>query len=133
MLHIVEMSEAVVCPAVRRRCTHCSGEWTDPREMTVTVGLSPDVSAAHSGTACTTDESCITLLDGGVRNEAFAVLSSSGSTPVLGPDQPPEVSAALTAPQVTPNYPRGCTFLWTTGFFQRLTLSHDEGRLHETH
>lgn len=68
------------------------------------VGLDPDVAAADSGaTACTVDESCITLLDGGVRTEALAVLFSSGSTPALGPDQPPEVSASLVAPQVLHN------------------------------
>ena len=67
------------------------------------VGLNPDVSVAvGDDTACTTTESsCMTLLDGGIRTEAFAVLSSSGSAPVLGPDQPLEVSAALVAPQVT--------------------------------
>lgn len=82
-----------------------AGEWTGQREITVTVGLYPDVAAAaENGTACTTSESsCIALLDGGVRTEALAVLSASGSTPVLGPDRPPEVSATLVAPQVMLN------------------------------
>ncbi|CAM9232606.1 unnamed protein product [Ectocarpus sp. 6 AP-2014] len=52
-----------------------------------------------STSSCTTDESCIVLKDGGVRAEAFAVLSSEGSVPVLPPDNPTTVSAVLVAPQ----------------------------------
>ncbi|CBJ26948.1 conserved unknown protein [Ectocarpus siliculosus] len=52
-----------------------------------------------STSSCTTDESCIVLKDGGVRAEAFAVLSSKGSVPVLPPDNPSTVSAVLVAPQ----------------------------------
>lgn len=50
--------------------------------------------------SCTSDDSCVTLLDGGVRTAPYAVLSSVGSTPVLAPDYPPAVSAVLVAPQV---------------------------------
>ncbi|CAN0146388.1 unnamed protein product, partial [Pylaiella littoralis] len=49
--------------------------------------------------SCTSDKSCITLLHGGVRTTANAVLSSVGSTPVLAPDNPSTVSAVLIAPQ----------------------------------
>ena len=58
------------------------------------------VAAGSGDTTCTNTESCITLADGGVRNEALAVLYSVGSTPLLGPDQPFAVSAVLFAPQV---------------------------------
>ncbi|CBJ26947.1 conserved unknown protein [Ectocarpus siliculosus] len=52
-----------------------------------------------STSSCTTDESCIVLKDGGVRAEAFAVLSSEGSVPVFSPDNPTTVSAVLVAPE----------------------------------
>ncbi len=92
-------------PAIRlcvlRRVTHCSGQWTGQRELTVFVGHDPDVVAAtSSNSSCTDEEWCITLADGGVRSEAFAVLFSEGSTPLSAPDEPPAVSAALFAPQV---------------------------------
>ena len=44
--------------------------------------------------------SSITLLDGGVRTEAFAILSSSGCTAILPPTYPAATSAVLVAPQV---------------------------------
>ncbi len=87
---------------VLRRLTHCPGQWTGQRELTVTVGLDPAVAVAANGTSpCTNGaESCITLAEGGVRSEAFAVLFSVGSTALSAPDEPPAVSAALFAPQV---------------------------------
>ncbi|CBJ26945.1 conserved unknown protein [Ectocarpus siliculosus] len=82
-------------------------EWTSHRELTVFLGSDASVVAESSDatttmvstSSCTTDESCIVLKDGGVRAEAFAVLSSEGSVPVLPPDNPSTVSAVLVAPQ----------------------------------
>ncbi|CAM9229815.1 unnamed protein product, partial [Ectocarpus fasciculatus] len=82
-------------------------EWTGQRELTVFLGPDASVVAESSAatttmvstSSCTTDESCIALKDGGVRAEAFAVLSSEGSVPVLAPDNPSTVSAVLVAPQ----------------------------------
>lgn len=77
-----------------------SGEWTGQRELTVWIGFSAVVVPDSVSATCSGDKSCITLLEGGIRTEAFAVLSSSGSTPVLAPHQPQGVSAVLIAPQV---------------------------------
>ncbi|CAM9236501.1 unnamed protein product [Ectocarpus fasciculatus] len=85
----------------------CECEWTGQRELTVFLGWDASVVAEStaatttmvSTSSCTTDESCIVLKDGGVRAEAFAVLSSEGSVPVLAPDNPSTVSAVLVAPQ----------------------------------
>ncbi|CAM9766978.1 unnamed protein product, partial [Ectocarpus sp. 12 AP-2014] len=82
-------------------------EWTSQRELTVILGSDASVVAESSAatttmvstSSCTTDESCIVLKDGGVRAEAFAILSSEGSVPVLPPDNPSKVSAVLVAPQ----------------------------------
>ncbi|CBJ29756.1 conserved unknown protein [Ectocarpus siliculosus] len=75
-------------------------EWTGERELTIALGydaiVKPDTG---SGVSCLSQASCISLLDGGVRTEALAVLSSEGSTPVLAPENPPAVSAVLVAPQ----------------------------------
>ncbi|CAM9342946.1 unnamed protein product, partial [Ectocarpus sp. 12 AP-2014] len=75
-------------------------EWTGGRELTIALGydaiVKPDTG---SGVSCLSQASCISLLDGGVRTEALAVLSSEGSTPVLAPEHPPTVSAVLVAPQ----------------------------------
>ncbi|CAM9935318.1 unnamed protein product [Scytosiphon promiscuus] len=75
-------------------------EWTERRELSIVPGhdayVVPD--KGHGG-ACASSVSCITLLDGGITTEAFAILSSVGSTPVLVPDSPPAVSAVLVAPQ----------------------------------
>lgn len=77
------------------------GEWTGARELTITLGYEAYiVPEPISNASCTSEFSCITLMDGGVRTEAFAVLSSSGSTPVLAPANPVLVSAVLVAPQV---------------------------------
>eukprot|EP00903_Cladosiphon_okamuranus_P012876 g12026.t1 len=75
-------------------------EWTGLRELTVRIGFDPVAVADSSmNKTCSGENSCITLLEGGVRTEAFAVLSSSGSTPILGPVQPARISAVLVAPQ----------------------------------
>ncbi|CAM9247691.1 unnamed protein product, partial [Ectocarpus sp. 12 AP-2014] len=75
-------------------------EWTGGRDLTIALGydaiVEPDTG---SGVSCLSQASCISLLDGGVRTEALAVLSSEGSTPVLAPEHPPTVSAVLVAPQ----------------------------------
>ncbi|CAM9178731.1 unnamed protein product [Ectocarpus fasciculatus] len=75
-------------------------EWTGERELTIGLGydaiVEPDTG---SGVSCLSQVSCISLLDGGVRTEALAVLSSEGSTPVLAPENPPRVSTVLVAPQ----------------------------------
>ena len=77
------------------------GEWTGARELTVRLGYEAYVVPGPTYNAsCTSPSSCITLKDGGVRTEAFALLSSSGSTSVLAPSNPPLVSAVLVAPQV---------------------------------
>ena len=55
--------------------------------------------------------SCVALHEGGVRTEAFALLSSTGSTPVLPPANPSAVSAVLVAPQVLHSFHRRHTFL----------------------
>lgn len=47
------------------------------------------------------NQSSITLLDGGVRTQALALLSTSGCTPILPPDNPVAASAGLSAPQVS--------------------------------
>lgn len=90
-------------PSKRRRVVGSSltGEWTSQRELTVWVGIDPAVVADSESMTCSGEKSCITLLEGGIRTEAFAVLSSSGWTPILAPDQAPGVSAVLVAPQVT--------------------------------
>lgn len=83
-----------------------AGEWTGGRELKIHLGYEayvvPDASgtASNSTAPCQELFSCITLLDGGVRTEAFAVLSSSGSAPVRAPERPPAVTATLVAPQV---------------------------------
>lgn len=64
------------------------------------IGSEPVVVADSVSTTCSGEESCIILREGGVRTEAFAVLSSTGSTPILAPDEPQAVSAVLVAPQV---------------------------------
>ncbi|CAM9102892.1 unnamed protein product [Laminaria digitata] len=74
-------------------------EWVGIRELNIVVGHGaiavPDTSLMGG---CGT-QSSITLLDGGVRTEAFAVLSSSGCTEILPPDYPAPTSAVLVAPQ----------------------------------
>ncbi|CAM9220320.1 unnamed protein product [Ectocarpus sp. 12 AP-2014] len=76
-------------------------EWTGGRELTIALGYDAIVEAdTGSGVSCLSQASCISLLDGGVRTEALAVLSSEGSTPVLAPENPPAVSAVLVAPQI---------------------------------
>lgn len=83
-----------------------AGEWTGERELKIDLGyqayIIPDKSviAANAATPCQELLSCITLLDGGVRTEAFAIVSSSGSTAVMAPENPPPVTAMLVAPQV---------------------------------
>ncbi|CAM9281097.1 unnamed protein product, partial [Ectocarpus sp. 8 AP-2014] len=75
-------------------------EWTGERALTIALGYGAIVEAdTGSGVSCLRQASCISLLDGGVRTEALAVLSSEGSTPVLAPENPPAVSAVLVAPQ----------------------------------
>ncbi|CAB1100233.1 unnamed protein product [Ectocarpus sp. CCAP 1310/34] len=77
------------------------------RELTVLLGSDASVVAESSAatttmvstSSCTTEESCIVLKDGGVRAEAFAILSSEGSVPVLPPDNPTKALAVLVAPQ----------------------------------
>lgn len=69
----------------------------------MTIGLGYDAIVepdTGSGVSCLSQASCISLLNGGVRTEALAVLSSEGSTPVLAPENPPRVSTVLVAPQV---------------------------------
>eukprot|EP00903_Cladosiphon_okamuranus_P005952 g5878.t1 len=80
-----------------------SCEWTDARELTIRLGYDAYVMPeplSNASSSCVSPFSCITLMDGGVRTEASAVLSSSGSTPILAPANPPLVSAVLVAPQV---------------------------------
>lgn len=76
------------------------GEWTGGRELQVTLGYGafaiPDET---SSTACS-NESSIVLRGGGVRTEASAVLSSTGCTPILFPNNPPAATAVLVGPQV---------------------------------
>lgn len=83
---------------------HVSGKWTNERELTIRLGYGAYVTAetlpTSSTSACSGPTSCITLLDGGVRTEAFAVLSSVGSTAVMLPEIVPAVTAVLVAPQV---------------------------------
>eukprot|EP00752_Nemacystus_decipiens_P011504 g10216.t1 len=75
-------------------------EWTGERELTIRPGYEAYVlPGLGSNASCTGPTSCITLVDGGVRTEAFAKLSSSGSRPVLAPANPPAVAAVLVAPQ----------------------------------
>lgn len=84
------------------------GEWTSQWELSVYLGADASVEAETTTfptTSCTSDQSCITILDGGVRTVANAVLSSVGSTPVLTADNPPSVSAMLVAPQVQRSLP----------------------------
>ncbi len=88
------------------------GEWTGPRELEISLGFDAFVVSAELGadtsnssaSLCDTTSNqqsyCVTLLDGGVRTEAFALVSSSGSTPVLPATNPLAVSAVLIAPQV---------------------------------
>lgn len=77
------------------------GEWTGERELTIYPGYEAYVVPEPStNVSCTGPTSCITLMEGGVRTEAFAVLSSSGSRPVMAPANPPVVAAVLVAPQV---------------------------------
>lgn len=80
------------------------GEWVGNRKLNIGVGLGAVVVPASSLTTGCGNQSSITLLDGGVRTEAFAVLSSSGCTALLPPDDPTATSAVLVAPQVS------CTF-----------------------
>eukprot|EP00903_Cladosiphon_okamuranus_P018201 g16743.t2 len=81
-------------------------EWTGGRELKIHLGyeayIIPDTSYtdANSTVPCQDLLSCITLLEGGVRTEAFAVLSSAGSIAVMPPENPPAVTAILVAPQV---------------------------------
>eukprot|EP00752_Nemacystus_decipiens_P006049 g5460.t1 len=62
-----------------------SCEWTDGRELRIHLGyeayIEPGTShtAANSSAPCQELLSCITLLDGGVRTEAFAVVGLCGS------------------------------------------------------
>lgn len=76
------------------------GKWTGDYELDIALGRAasavPDMSPS---TACSSNSS-ITLLDGGVRTEAFALLSSEGCTPILIPDNPAQARAVLAAPQV---------------------------------
>ena len=84
----------------RMRTTHRLGQWTGDRRLDVSIGYSSVAVPAQSSAADCGNCSSITLLDGGVRTEAFAVLSSSGSTPILSPDNPASVSVVLVAPEV---------------------------------
>lgn len=78
-----------------------SGEWTGERDLAIAVGINAVITADNgSATTCSTAESCVSLADGAVRTEAFAVLSSAGSTPVVPPDNPVAVSAVVFSPQV---------------------------------
>lgn len=72
------------------------GEWIGHRELDVSLGYG---ALAVPATTCG-KHSSITLLAGGVRTEALAVLSSSGCTPILSPDNPAAVSVVLVAPEV---------------------------------
>ncbi|CAM9646533.1 unnamed protein product [Scytosiphon promiscuus] len=75
-------------------------EWTGERELSIVLGYDAYVvPAAGAGGSCVSPLSCITLKEGGITTEAFAILSSAGSTPVLAPENPPAVSAVLVAPQ----------------------------------
>ncbi|CAM9232454.1 unnamed protein product [Ectocarpus sp. 6 AP-2014] len=108
-----ESGSAGACDAIFRSTTLLAighgaiCEWTSHRELTVILGSDASVVAESSSatttmvstSSCTTDESCIVLKDGGVRAEAYAVLSSEGSVPVLPPDNPSKASAVLVAPQ----------------------------------
>lgn len=76
-------------------------EWTGARELTIRTGYGAYiVPEPTANAACTGLPSCITLVDGGVTTEAFALLSSAGSRPVLAPANPQTVTAVLVAPQV---------------------------------
>lgn len=79
---------------------NATGEWTGDYELDISLGWAafavPDVSL----TSTCSRNSSITLLDGGVRTEAFAVLSSEGCAPILIPDNPAQARAVLVAPQV---------------------------------
>lgn len=83
-----------------------AGEWTAGRELKIALGYEAYIIAdtrdagANSTAFCQEFIACITLLDGGVKMEPFAVLSSSGSTPIKAPENPPAVTAVLVAPQV---------------------------------
>lgn len=76
------------------------GEWTGEYELDIALGWAafavPDMSPSEM---CDSNSS-LTLLDGGVRTEAFAILSSEGCTPILIPDNAAEARAVLAAPQV---------------------------------
>ncbi|CAM9093541.1 unnamed protein product, partial [Hapterophycus canaliculatus] len=75
-------------------------EWIGERELSVVLGNNAYVVPDEETTeTCASPISCITLLEGGIKTEAFAILSSVGSTQVLPPDNPPGVSAVLIAPQ----------------------------------
>ena len=79
-----------------------SGEWVGNRELNIDIGLGAVAVPAMntSSDAGCENRSSITLVDGGVRTEASAVLSSSGCTAILPPDNPATTSAVLVAPQV---------------------------------
>lgn len=77
-----------------------TGQWKDDRELDVNLGLGATVVPETASTTACRNSSSIALLDGGIRTEAFAVMSSSGCVPILAPYNPPDVSAVLVAPQV---------------------------------
>ena len=108
--HSTAKSNPKLMPALRTFCRLqvklmqgvlvLSGEWTGDRELDVSLGYGTlAVPATSSVTGCG-NYSSVALLDGGVRTEAFAVLSSSGCTPILSPDNPAAVSVVLVAPEV---------------------------------
>ncbi|CAM9119700.1 unnamed protein product, partial [Laminaria digitata] len=72
-------------------------EWIGDRELDVSLGYG--TLAVPATTSDCGNYSSITLMAGGVRTEALAVLSSSGCTPILPPDNPTAVSVVLVAPE----------------------------------
>lgn len=80
---------------------HCAGEWVGNRRLKIRLGLGAVAVPVSSMTTGCGNRSSITLLDGGVRTEAFALLSSSGCTAISPPDNPAPTSAVLVAPQVS--------------------------------
>lgn len=80
------------------------GEWTGGRELQVTLGYGALAIPDETSSTTCSNESSIVLRDGGVRTEASAVLSSTGCTPMLFPNNPPVATAVLVGPQVGQMY-----------------------------
>lgn len=77
-----------------------TGEWLDDYQLEVVLGQDAFIVPDTMPSITCRKNSSITLLEGGIRTEALAVLSSTGCTPVLSPDNPVPAAAVLIAPQV---------------------------------